>query len=459
MMKRRSFLQVLAVGSSLIGWPALAQQTPDFGPLEKTILAELAETRIPGAAIAIVSGDQIVFAKGFGTSNSETGAPVTPDMLFRIGSVTKMFTSTALTMLAEQGKLSLDAAVGRYVKGLSPRLAAVTAHQLMSHTAGLRDDAPGYGAHDAEALARVPRAWADQYFFTPGGRVFSYSNPGFALAGLLAEEIGRRPFARLLDETVFKPLGMTVTTFEPTVAMTHPLSQGHNVSGDRTTIVRPFADNAGYWPAGFLFSSAHDLARFTIAFMNGGRIDERPVVPASVITKLSTGYATTHSGPENAQYGYGLLVREYRGVRVVEHGGSIQGFGAMVRMVPEQQFAIITLVNRSGGSLPRSIEAAMELFLPLKPAAENKAASAAITPADLNSLPGRYSQGAASIEIVQRNGRLFARQGQQEAPLEKLSDHRFVLAGAQRREFVIVRGNNGRVEYLHAGMRALARQP
>ena len=459
MLTRRSFLQVLAVGSSLVGWPVQAQQPRDYASLEKTIQAELAATRTPGAAIAIVSGDQIVFAKGFGTSNSETGAAVTPDMLFRIGSVTKMFTSTALTMLADQGKLNLDAPIGQYVKGLAPRLAAVTAHQLMSHTSGLRDDAPSYGAHDAQALARVPRAWNDQYFFTRSGRVFSYSNPGFALAGLLAEETAGQPYARVIDQMVFKPLGMTSSTFEPTVAMTFPLSQGHNVVGGKASIVRPFADNAGYWPAGFMFSSANDLARFTIAFMNTGHVAGREVIPAGVITKLSTGYATTHSGPDGAQYGYGLLVREYRGVRVVEHGGSIQGFGAMVRMVPEQQFAVITLTNRSGGSLPRSAEAAMELFLPLKPVADTKAASSIFTSIDLASLPGIYMQGANRIEITERDGKLFFKQGSAELPVEKLSDSRFVIAGAQRREFVIVRGANGSVEYLHAGMRALARQP
>jgi CubicO group peptidase (beta-lactamase class C family) len=460
-MKRRCFLQSLAAGLVLFAPPLAAQKVTDYSALEKTIQAELADTRTPGAAVAIVSGNRIVFARGFGTSNSETGAPVTPDMLFRIGSVTKMFTTTALTLLAEQGKLSLDAPIGRYVSGLSARLAQVSAHQLMSHTAGLRDEAPIYGAHDADALARVIRAWNEDHFFTQTGRVFSYSNPGFALAGLLAEEISGRPYARLLDDMLFRPLGMKSTTFEPTLAMTYPLSQGHNLVEEKPVVARPFADNAGYWPAGFLFSSANDLARFTIAFMNGGRIDGQSVLPPSIITKLSTGYAPTHSGPEGASYGYGLLTREFRGLRIVEHGGSIQGFGAHVRMVPEQQFAIITLTNRSGGQLPRTMNAAMDLFLPLKALGQEKTAAPAphFTPGEITSLPGRYRQGANMVEILARDGKLFFKQGTTEAPIQKLSDSRFVVIAAQRREIVIVRSSNGRVEYLHAGMRALARQP
>ncbi len=458
MLKRRGFLPV-GLGFLLLAPPLAAQRLADFSSFEKTVQAELSETRTPGTAIAIVSGDRIVFERGFGTSNTETGAPVLPVMLFRVGSVTKMFTTTVLTMLAEQGKLSLDAPIGQYIKGLPPGLTQVTAHQLMSHTAGLRDDAPSYGAHDPEALTRVIHAWRDEYFFTQPGRVFSYSNPGMILAGLLAQEVSGKPYGKLVDDVLLEPLGMTASTFEPTQAMTYPLAQGHNVTNDKATVVRPFADNAGYWPAGFLFSSARDLARFTIAFMNGGRIDGLSVIPPTVITKLSTGYAPTHSGPEGAEYGYGLVTLEYRGVRVVEHGGSIQGFGALVRMVPEQQFAVIILTNRSGGQLPKSVEAAMELFLPLSPKTEIKAAVTSVTQADLAGLPGRYAQGQNLVEIVARQGKLFFKQGNVELPLHKMSDYKFAVDTGQRREFVVVRGANGRVEYLHSGMRALARQP
>src|SRR5215510_12294558 len=138
-------------------WVAFAQQPqsskPDFGELEKVALAELAETNTPGAAVGVVSGDRLVFVKGFGVSNVETGAPVTPDMLFRIGSTTKMFTAAALVSLAEEGKLKLDEPIGKYAQGLSPKIAGLTAHQLLSHTAGLKDGARQmYGRHDDEAL-------------------------------------------------------------------------------------------------------------------------------------------------------------------------------------------------------------------------------------------------------------------------------------------------------------------
>jgi CubicO group peptidase (beta-lactamase class C family) len=459
MLKRSRFLQV-ALGLLLIGQSLGAQQSTDFSSLEKTIRTELADAQIPGAAFAIVLGDRVVFARGYGIASAETRAPVTPDMLFRVGSVTKMFTATALTTLAEQGKLELDAPIGTYVKDLPIRLGQVSAHQLMSHTAGLRDEAPSYGSHDPESMARTIHSWNDEYFFTEPGRVFSYSNPGTTLAGYVAQQVSDRPFAKLLQELLFQPLGMTVTTFEPTVAMTYPLAQGHNVSADKVTVVRPFADNAAFWPAGFLFSSVNDLARFTIAFMNSGQIDGKTVLSQTVITKLATGYAATHSGAEGCQYGYGLMTREYRGVHVVEHGGSIDGFGALIRIVPEQQLAVIALTNRSGAVLPRSIEKAMELLLPLAPQTDTKASTITFTPADMRGWPGRYSHGPNVVEITGHNGKLFLKQGGSELPIQKLGDSRFATNhNGQSREFVIVRGTNGRVEYLHTGLRALARQP
>jgi CubicO group peptidase (beta-lactamase class C family) len=170
------------------------QQLVDFSQLEKVALEELKQTNTPGAAVAVVSGDRLVFAKGFGTANIETGAPITPDMLFRVGSITKMFTAAVLVTLAEDKQINLDEPIGKYVKELNPKLSVVTAHQLMSHTAGMTDESPSdYGSHDDSALAAYVRSLKEDHFFTEPGRIFSYSNPGFDVAGFLIEEFGGRP--------------------------------------------------------------------------------------------------------------------------------------------------------------------------------------------------------------------------------------------------------------------------
>jgi CubicO group peptidase (beta-lactamase class C family) len=136
MQKRSLSLQtlesiVLFIAFAPTGHPRVQQTTVDFSELEKVILAELKETNTPGASVAIVSRDKVIYAEGFGTANVETGAPVTPEMLFRLGSTTKMYSTAALVTLAEEGKLKLDLPIGTYVKGLSPKLAQLTAHQLI----------------------------------------------------------------------------------------------------------------------------------------------------------------------------------------------------------------------------------------------------------------------------------------------------------------------------------------
>ena len=113
------------------------EQSRDFSELEKVVLAELREKNTPGAAVAIVKDNKIVFAKGFGVANVETRMQVTPDTLFQIGSITKSFIATALLTLAAEGKLKLDVPIGNYVKGLSPKIANVTLHHLLSHTSGM----------------------------------------------------------------------------------------------------------------------------------------------------------------------------------------------------------------------------------------------------------------------------------------------------------------------------------
>jgi CubicO group peptidase (beta-lactamase class C family) len=443
---------------------ALVQrQTVDFSQLEKVTLAELKETNTPGAAVAVVSGDHLVFAKGFGVANIETGAAVTPDTLFRVGSVTKMFTAAVLVTLAGEGQIKLDERIGKYIKGLNPKLSLVTAHQLMSHTAGMTDESPSdYGSHDDPALAAYVRSLKEDHFFTQPGEIFSYSNPGFDVAGSLIEEVGGKPYADQMGERLFRPLGMNRTTFRPTMAMTYPLSQGHDASEKvKPTVIRPFGDNVAAWPDGFMFSSVNDLARFAIAFMDGGKIDGKQVLTRGMITKVSTPYADIHSrfGFENGRYGYGLFVHDHRGVHVVWHAGLIPGFGALLQMVPTQRFAVIVLANKSGSLLNRTAEKAMELMLPLKVKTEAKAKQAlAVSDAEISEYVGTYTNKPESVEILVKRGRLVFKREDGQFPITKIGNYRFSFikpSESEGEEFVLVRGADGRPEYLHIGRHAL----
>ncbi len=326
---------------------AFAQKT-DFSELEKIIVEELKEKHLQGVAIAIVSGDKIVFAKGFGTANVETNVPVTPDMLFQIGSLTKTFTATALLTLAEEGKLRLDVPVGNYAKGLSPKLSQVTLHRLLSHTAGLKDETAKYGLQDETALEDYVRSWRDDYCFLNAGQVFSYSNSGFALAGFIMQEVGGKPYADLMTGRLFQPLGMTSTTFRPTVAMTYPLSVGHRTEQDeKVVVVRPMDNDSRLWPAGTMYSSANELARFAIAFLNGGKLEGKQVLSPSVIAQMSTQQAELPHSTEKTYYGYGLFISQHRGTQTIWHDGFMSGFSCILVMSPKHHFAIVMLLTLS----------------------------------------------------------------------------------------------------------------
>lgn len=469
-MLRRSTVTILAFIFAVTPAATLAARSQDatlnLSELEKVITDELKSTNTPGCSIAIVRGDRVILAKGYGSSNVETGVPVAPEMLFRIGSTTKMYTTYALAALAQEGKLKLDEPIGSYVKGLSPKLSQVTAHQLMSHSAGIRDDAPAFGTHDEAMLATTVRGWTDDYLFTDPGKVMSYSNPGLTLAGFVVQEVGGKPYADVISERLLKPLGMTSTTFRPTEAMTRPLSQGHNAPPNSKAVVqRPFADNAAYWPAGFLFSNVLDLARFAVAFMNDGMIDGKQVLDPVVLKKLATGYVDAPSFPGGGKYAYGLMVHDFRGVHVVEHGGAINGFGCLFKMVPDKKFAVIILANKSGQSMEKSADKAMELMLPLAPKTnEADAKGLTIDPAEMAELAGTFAQTSSPaglrLRFAVQDGKLVVTIGGPNTDVKKTGPNRFTvnLPGiSEPVSLAVIRNPEGKIAYIHVGGRALKR--
>ena len=374
----------------------------DSVALDRVATEELAKQKIPGMSVAVVKGDRVVYAKGFGVASVETNVPVTPDTLFRIASLTKTFVAAAVVQLSEQGRLRLDAPIDNYIYGLSSEIGRLTAHQLLSHTAGLSDDIHLHGPHEETALATVAQSLNETVLFTRPGRVFSYSNLGYVLLGRLIEVIKGKHFADAMDELVFQPLGMNRTTFRPTTAMTYPLAPGHRDDG---TVSRPDVDHAGYWPAGFLFASGSDLTRFLIAFVNEGTLERRQVLSQSLIASMSRPNLRIPGMAE--RYGYGLSVDESGGAPVVSHGGNIPACcQSQIMMAPESKVGIAVIINRSGDASAGTVASRiLERVLTLKSAPQTSVAPAA-SPAQLS---GKYVQGAGSFWIDVVGGKLIGR--------------------------------------------------
>jgi CubicO group peptidase (beta-lactamase class C family) len=428
----------------------------DFTAVEESARKELARLHVPGASIALVRGDRVVYTKAVGVANVETNEPVHSDMVFRLGSTTKVFTAASLAGLSVEGRIDLEAPIGKYIGGLPPQLSQITANQLLSHTAGIRDEAPMCGSHDDAALGAGIRGWTDDWLFTSPGRIFSYSNPGYWLAGYLVEVLSGKAYADAMDARLFQPLGMRHTTLRPLVAMTWPMAQGHEVRGTLPPqVARPAADNAASWPAGSIFSNVNDLARFVIAFLGDGTLEGKRVIDPKVIALLST----PHSRPPDSKesYGYGLSIREDRGVHLLEHSGARMGYGSFIRMAPEERVAVIVETNRTGANLPETVQKAMELLVSMKPRAEPSAPRAlAILPQDITRHVGVYRNGDQSVGIVGRDGKLFLKAASgAEAVLVKRSESRYEAEGGG--EYVMTTGADGRTEYVTTGGRSLAR--
>jgi CubicO group peptidase (beta-lactamase class C family) len=430
---------------------------PDPALIEHAAMEELQATNTPGAAVAVVLGDHVIFSHGYGVASVETGAPITPDMLFRLGSTTKMFTASAVVGLALEGKIDLNGPVSRYISGLDPVIGQLTANQLLSHTSGLHDEAPMFGSHDETALGIGIHTWKANFLFAPPGRVYSYSNPGYWLAGYLAETVSGKPYADVIAERIFGPLGMTRSTLRPTMAMTFPMAQGHEIRDGKPVVIRPVADNASGWPAGSIFSSALELSRFVIAFMNDGRADDRQVLPPKLIAIMSSPHAEIPGGDDH--YGYGLDLSTSRGVHWVQHGGSRAGYGSTIRMAPEQKFAVIIVANRSGSGMPKLADAIVDSMLAL----DGKPAEPAIHTLDAGEIhrcAGNYINGTSKVRLEADSGGLKANI---DGSVERISKAgvKYLLAEpngtGEPLKLVLVPDSNGRVEFVFVHGRAFRR--
>jgi CubicO group peptidase (beta-lactamase class C family) len=456
-MKNTKLLKYVWLLLLFVSVPTLAN--PDFTELEKLVPDELKERNTPGAVIAIVSGDRVVYQKAFGLANIETGAPMQPEMLFRLGSTTKMFTAAALVSLSEQNKINLNEPIGNRVKGLDARVGALTPHQLLSNSAGIRDFAAPAISNDDAALGNMVRNWKNEIFFAGQGEIYSYSSAGFWLSGFVVEDIHGKPYGDAMTELLFKPLGMERTTLRPLMAMTYPFASPHQPVQGQPTIVRPFFNNVAMWPAGSIFSNAKDLSRWVIALLNDGRLESKQVLSPSLI-KSMFGHHIPVAGEADSYYAYGLTVFKFKDVEFVGHGGFSRGYGSMIQMAPSRKFAVVVLTNKSGETMRKSLNKAMELGLGLKDdQPEKPAAVAPMTATEMQEYAGSYSHAPQTWDVSVKDGKLFVKVDGSEHQMTKSGDRKFTFGANNENEVVFVPGKSGKIEFIFTGLYAAKRVP
>jgi CubicO group peptidase (beta-lactamase class C family) len=435
----------------------LAGHEFDFRDFDKFVEKELADARCPGASVAIVLGEQVIYAKGYGLANVESAVPVTTDMLFRMGSTTKMLTAAALLKLVESGDIDLHKPIGEVVSNLDSSIAKLTPHQLLTHTSGLSDPNAMDGPHDESALeGRITRLSEEDFFEVPNS-IYSYSNAGYWTAGLVIQKASRQRYADFLTDSLFGPLHMKQATFRPTVAMTWPLAVGHGPE-DRSParVIRPLSDNAETWPAGQLFCTAPEFARFLIAFMNDGIIDDRQVLSKFIIDEMSKPHAAIPN--ENRHYGYGLSIRDTEGIRWLSHTGSRTGYGSYVLMCPDKKFAFVVLANKTGVMLTDVGSFATYVVLGIQRPQKSKPNETRLSTEEMEKYSGDYANGRIKFVLNVKDNSLY---GSKNRPVFKIGERQFVAHAsndAPLLRFTSILDNEGNVKYLMINSRAYKRQ-
>lgn len=420
----------------------------DFSELDKLVPAELKEKNTPGAVIAVVSGDQVIYQKAFGVANVETNAEMQPEMLFRLGSTTKMFTAAALLTLAEQNKIKMNEPIASRVKGLDPRVGQVTPHHLLSNSAGVRDFAPQIISSDDSSLGTMVRGWKGDVFFADQGEIYSYSSPGYWLSGFVVEELSGKPYGDAMVELIFKPLGMERTTLRPLMAITYPFATGHAVQEGKATILRPVYNNVAQWPAGSIFSNAKDLSRWVIALLNEGKVEGKQLLSPSLINQMVQHHIPV-PGESDSYYGYGLSIFKYKGLEFVLHGGFSRGYGSMIQMVPSRKFAVIVLTNKSGETMRKSLNKATELGLALKDDGTQKPATISpVTSAEMSEVVGVYSHAPQTWDVSMKDGKLFVKYEGKDYAMTKSGERKFTFGAQNENELVFVPGKSGKIEFM-----------
>lgn len=302
---------------------------------------------VPGAAVAILEGGRLAYAAGYGVRRANRTAPVTEHTLFRVGSITKMVTASAALSLVDEGRLDLAQPVTRYEPALRLRAPAdpsqITMQHLLTHTSGLPDDLTLECAVGPTALAQLLRDRADTPLWAPPGRVFNYSNLGYALAARVIEAVDGRPFDTVVTSRVLERGGMSDATFDTAVARTRDYSTGHVVSetgGVGLTFEPNAYDCAGGHAAGYLFASVVDYAHLIETLLAGGRT----MLRESSARALTGDQAATRNTPAE-HYGYGFFRYPLRGETALEHGGFVLGWETSIYVLPERGTAVVLFIN------------------------------------------------------------------------------------------------------------------
>jgi CubicO group peptidase (beta-lactamase class C family) len=319
---------------------------------------ELASHNVPSASVAVIQGGELVYQCAYGMARVEPPLPARPEMRYSIGSISKQFTAAAILLLAEQGKLSLDDPVSRFLPNLS-RANEVTIRQLLSHTSGYQDYwpqdyVPPFMLKPASADDIMDR-WARKPLDFDPGTQWQYSNTNFVIAGVIVEKASGTPFFKFIQQKLFAPLHMNSVMDIDQDRLGETDATGYMRYALGPPRVAPKEAKGWLFAAGELAMTSEDLAKWDIGLMNGSLL--KPESYRQLVSQvcLKNGLCTT--------YGLGIGVREFAGHRMWTHGGEVSGFTAHNAVFPDDKAAVIVFINQDSGAASSTIGRAIASLL------------------------------------------------------------------------------------------------
>ena len=341
-----------------------AAATSALAGFDEFVQSAMKSWGVPGLAIAIVKDGKVVLAKGYGLRNVQANSPVTADTIFAIGSSTKAFTTMAMGILVEEGKLAWDEPVTKYLPkfALKDEVAGkrMTPRDLVTHRSGLpRHDLVWYNAKLSrpELVARLPYLEPNEDF----REKFQYQNLMFLTAGHLSAEVAGTSWEEVIRTRILDPIGMKNSNFAVSESQKgRRLRDALHAQGQdsRSTFRFRVIDTMG--PAGSINSSVNDMAKWLQLNLGGGAIDGKRIVAARQVQDMHRPQMVIQTFPglsddpeiQQPSYGLGWFIESYRGKKRVHHGGNIDGFSAQVSLLPDDGIGVVVLTNLNATPLP-----------------------------------------------------------------------------------------------------------
>lgn len=319
-----------------VGFPSLDKY------IDNTLSPYTGKDTVPGVALLIAKEGTIIYKKGFGNANLEENLSAGTDVKFRIGSITKQFTASAILRLQEQGKINVTDKLSMYFPDF-PRGNEVTIHHLLTHTSGLHNFTDRRDFMDIaikpiteEDLYDIIKS--DTFDFNPGDR-FSYCNSGYVLLGFLVSKISGKPYSQYLSDEFFGPLGMKNSGVYDNSK--RPANEAIGYTFQNGKMVKS-ADTEMSWAAGAgaIYSTVEDLFVWNEAVFNGRVLNEKSMKMA-----FTPGVLNNKEQTPDLPYGYGWMLSDFRGMKFIAHGGGVEGFVSSLSRQPDEKLTVAVLMN------------------------------------------------------------------------------------------------------------------